>query len=78
MHRCREERQSEYEQIPVDVLIPDGLAGDVAKIAQARRLSVTILVHYVALRPPMPEVGKPMAVGLVRGTATKIPDRLRN
>ena len=78
LNHIAKERQIEYERIPVDVLIPDGLAGDVTKIAQARRLSVTILVDYVALRPPMLEVGKPMAIGLVRGTATKIPDRLRH
>ncbi len=71
------ERQTEYEQIQVEVIVPNELAGDVARIAQASRISVTILVDYIALRPPMLEVKKAMAIGFVRGTATKIPDRLR-
>ena len=78
LNQIANERKKEYEQIAVEVIVPVSLAGDVAKIAQARRLSVTILVDYVALRPPMPEVDKPMAIGLVRGTATVIPDRMRH
>lgn len=71
-------RRTEAEIVSVEVTIPESLAVKVnlAKLASAKRFLVTFQVESYTIRPEMPEVLVPPAIGSLTGIVLTVPKKM--